>query len=292
MTNELIDNIILSNVPVTVVDGITVAPISPLNITLSLGGNAQYFGHEEWGRGYLEACHRDPAFIDRWKHATGSWDNKVVVDIGCGPGNVFASLGGTPSLLVGVDVSFGALKMAKNIGYTPLLADAQDLPLRSGFADIVVINAIMHHADNMELVLSEAARLVKPGGVLVSDHDVQLTAVDFKGLGYQLWQLRLFIYRLMKRGGHASELEQRCAVASEAHHACGDGVDVAMYHSILEPLEFDVDVYPHNNSMGAEIFDGKMGKANFKYRLAQRLSGIVPGTPSAALSLMCVAHKK
>ena len=96
----------------------------------------------------------------------------------------------------------------------------------------------------------------------------------------------------MKRGGHASELEQRCAIASEAHHACGDGVDVAMYHSILEPLEFDVEVYPHNNSMGAEIFDGEMGKANFKYRLAQRLSGIVPGTPSAALSLMCVAHKK
>ena len=163
MTNELIDNIILSNVPITVVDGITVAPISPINITLSLGGNAQYFGHEEWGRGYLEACHRDPPFIDRWKHATGSWDNKVVVDIGCGPGNVFASLGGTPSLLVGVDVSFGALKMAKNIGYTPLLADVQDLPLRSGIADIVVINATMHHADNMELVLSEAARLVKPG---------------------------------------------------------------------------------------------------------------------------------
>ena len=70
---------------------------------------------------YFKACHRDPAFIDRWKQATGSWDNKIVVDIGCGPGNVFASLGGSPSLLVGVDVSFGALKMAKSIGYTPLL---------------------------------------------------------------------------------------------------------------------------------------------------------------------------
>ena len=287
-----IKEVILEDVPVKVIDGINVTPVPPLNITIGLGANAEYFGHETWGKQYLDAVHRDQEFIDRWNEATGSWDNKIVVDIGCGPGNVFASLGGKPKLLIGIDISFGALKMAKDLGYTPLLADAQELPLRSGFADIVVINATLHHVDNMEAVLSEAARLVKPGGILVTDQDTQLSAMNFKGLGYQMWMIRYLIYRLTKRGGHASKYEQRCAIAGEVHQVCGDGVTHELYHSVLDEQNFDVKVYPHNNTLGSEVFNGNMGRANLKYRLAQRLSGMNPENPSSALSLMCVAHKK
>ena len=287
-----IKEVILEDVPVKVIDGINVTPVPPLNITIGLGANAEYFGHETWGKQYLDAVHRDQEFIDRWNEATGSWDNKIVVDIGCGPGNVFASLGGKPKLLIGIDISFGALKMAKDLGYTPLLADAQELPLRSGFADIVVINATLHHVDNMEAVLSEAARLVKPGGILVTDQDTQLSAMNFKGLGYQMWMIRYLIYRLTKRGGHASKYEQRCAIAGEVHQVCGDGVTHELYHSVLDEQNFDVKVYPHNNTLGSEVLNGNMGRANLKYRLAQRLSGMNPENPSSALSLMCVAHKK
>lgn len=291
MEIKSIKEVILEDVSVKVVDGINVTPVPPLNITIGLGANAEYFGHETWGKQYLDAVHRDQEFIDRWNKATGSWDNKIVVDIGCGPGNVFASLGGKPKLLIGIDISFGALKMAKDLGYTPLLADAQELPLRSGFADIVVINATLHHVDNMEAVLSEAARLVKPGGILVTDQDTQLSAMNFKGLGYQMWMIRYLIYRLTKRGGHASTYEQRCAIAGEVHQVCGDGVTHELYHSVLDEQNFDVKVYPHNNTLGSEVFEGNMGRANIKYRLAQRLSGMNPANPSSALSLMCVAHK-
>ena len=292
MESKTIREVLLEDACIKVVDGINVAPIPPLNITFGLGANAEYFGHEKWGKQYLDAVHRDQEFIDRWNEATGPWDNKIVVDIGCGPGNVFASLGGKPKLLIGVDISFGALKMAKNLGYTPLLADAQDLPLRSGFADIVVINATLHHVDDMKAVLSEAARLVKPGGILVTDQDTQLSAMNFKGLGYQMWIIRYLIYRFTKRGGHASAYEQRCAIAGEVHQVCGDGVTNDLYHSVLEQQDFDVKIYPHNNTLGTEVFKGNMGRANFKYRLAQRLSGMNPSDSSSALSLMCVAHKK
>jgi len=292
MENMNFKEVISEDVSIKVIDGINVAPIPPLNITIGLGANAEYFGHEEWGKQYLEAVHRDQEFIDRWNEATGSWDNKIVVDIGCGPGNVYASLGGKPKMLIGVDISFGALKMAKKLGYMPLLADAQDLPLRSGFADIVVINATLHHVDNMKAVLSEAARLVKPGGMLVTDQDTQLSAMNFKGLGYQMWTIRYLIYRLTKRGGHASAYEQRCAIAGEVHQVCGDGVTYDLYHSVLDQQDFDVKIYPHNNTLGTEVFKGNMGSANLKYRLAQRLSGMNPADPSSALSLMCVAHKK
>ena len=57
-------------------------------------------------------------------------------------------------MLIGVDVSRGALEMAQKIGYTPVLADAQHLPFVSGFADIVTLNAALHHCDDMVQALT------------------------------------------------------------------------------------------------------------------------------------------
>ncbi|MGD1942887.1 MAG: hypothetical protein ACFB0G_16415 [Leptolyngbyaceae cyanobacterium] len=63
-------------------DGIACTQIAPQHVTLALGANAEYFGHAQWAKSYLDACHRNSAFIERWQSAIGSWDDKVVVDIG------------------------------------------------------------------------------------------------------------------------------------------------------------------------------------------------------------------
>lgn len=75
-------------------------------------------------------------------------------------------------------------------GYIPLLADAHAIPLRSEIADVVALNATVHHCDDMRAVLAESARLVKPGGVIVIDHDPQQSAWDYRGLGKLLWEIR------------------------------------------------------------------------------------------------------
>ena len=273
------------------VDGVLCAYIPPQNMTLSLGANAEYFGHAEWAKLYFEACHRDSAFISRWREAVGNWDDKIVVDIGCGPGNVFAALGGNPRRLIGVDVSFDGLKMAARLGYEPLLADAQALPLRSQIADVVILNATLHHCDDMGAALREAARVVKPGGVLICDHDPQKTAWDFQGVARFLWEMRIPFYRWTRRGGHASAREQHCGLASEVHHRPGDGVTEMFYRNMLEPMGFSTHVYPHNHNMGAAVLAGNIGRAAQKYRMAQRLSGMDPNAREAALSLMCVARR-
>ena len=270
-------------------EGISTCQIPALSPAIQ--ANQYYFGHPEWAEKYFEACHRDDAFKARWRAAMGSWDDKIVVDIGCGPGNLYASLGGSPRMLIGVDVSRGALEMARQIGYTPILADAHHLPFISSFADIVVINATVHHCGRMHKVLAQAARLVRPGGILITDHDPQRSAWNFKGLGMLLWKVRLPLYRLIKQWGHASCSEQTCRLASETHHDAGKGVSPKLYYKTLEPLGFTVKVYPHNHTVGAEVLQGNYGQSDRKYRFAQLVSGINPNSPEAALSLMCVATR-
>jgi len=57
----------------------------------------------------------------------------------------------------------------------------------------------------------------------------------------------------------------------------------------LQPLGFDVEVFPHNQTVGAEALDGDFGRASLKMRVGQILSGIDPNSKAAALSLMCRA---
>jgi ubiquinone/menaquinone biosynthesis C-methylase UbiE len=261
-------------------------------MTPAMKANSYFFGHPIWGKEYFESSHRHDVFRDRWVAATGSWDGKVVIDIGAGPGNLFATIGGCPQTLIAIDISPGALQMAKQVGYTPLLADAHQLPLTDGCADLVVANATLHHCDDMVQVLTEAARLVKPGGLLVTDKDPQSTALNLQGLGLFLREIRFFIYWLIRSKYYLSTEYRNARQATETHNQKpGDGITPAVYFEVLKPLGFEVKVFPHNHDLGAEVLEGKIGKMSWKRRLAQRLSGINPDTLEGAQSIMCIAKR-
>lgn len=258
----------------------------------AIKANAYYFNHPEWAEEYLIYCHRSESFRSRWQAAIGSWEDKVVVDIGCGPGNIFATLKGKPKLLIGIDVAPKSLEFAKAQGYLPMLADATNLPFRSQFADIVTLNATLHHCEDMEAILKEAARLVKPGGLLITDHDPQLSAWEYKGLAKLLWNGRLIVYKITGHGFHKTDSQQAWGLACEIHHKPGHGVTRQLFNDTLKPMGFDVKVFPHNHDLGAEVLEAKTGKAEMKYRIGNLLSGRNPNADTSALSLMCVAKKR
>lgn len=262
------------------------------NATEGLKANAYYFNHPEWAEEYLTYCHRSDTFRERWLAAGGSWDDKVVVDIGCGPGNLHATLQGKPKALIGIDVAPKSLEFSAGLGYTSVLADATHLPFKSEIADIVALNAALHHCEDMEAVLREAARLVKPGGLLITDHDPQLSAWNYKGVAKLMWNLRLLWYKIIGHGFHKTDSQQEWGLACEIHHKPGHGVTRELFVNNLQPLGFDVQVFPHNHTLGKEVLEGKHGVAEFKYRLGNLLSGRNPAAVSSALSLMCVARKR
>ncbi|MBY6243409.1 class I SAM-dependent methyltransferase [Methylosinus sp. Sm6] len=250
----------------------------------------RYFGNPNWTKSYFDYVHREASFRERWTALLGDVTDKIVIEIGCGPGNVFSTLGLRPKVLVGVDVAAGALEQARTTGYEVLLADAHDLPFASGVADIVILNATIHHCEHMARVIEEAGRLVAPGGLLAADQDPQKSAWDFKGLGLWLWNARLWIYHWMKRGFHSTSEEQAAVLASELHHNPGDGVTHELFADALRPLGFDVEIFPHNHRNGVAALSGRQGPSALKFQVAQILSGMNPHAPESALSLLCLAR--
>ena len=98
-------------------------------------------------------------------------------------------------------------------------------------------------------------------------------------------------YKITGHGFHKTNDQQYWGLECETHHKPGHGVTKEMFTSTLEPLGFNVKVYPHNHNLGAEVLLGEWGKADFKYRMGNIFSGRNPNSDKSALSLMCVARK-
>lgn len=95
----------------------------------------------------------------------------VIVDCGCGPGDLLALLcrWRRGDVLAGIDLSYELLAAARDRapGVLFVQASAQRLPLRTGIADAVIVLHVVEHLPRPEEFLAEAARFLRPGGVLV-----------------------------------------------------------------------------------------------------------------------------
>jgi SAM-dependent methyltransferase len=108
----------------------------------------------------------DPIGVDRALRDLLGDGEGTCLEIGCGTGAHAATvrdLGRTP---VGLDLSAGMLRHAKDRLPTAR-ADAEHLPIRSGSVGAAI--AMMVHTDmpGYPAVLREAARVLRPGGVFV-----------------------------------------------------------------------------------------------------------------------------
>jgi ArsR family transcriptional regulator len=97
-----------------------------------------------------------------------------LVDIGTGTGRMLELFGRDAAYALGVDRSPEMLRLARaklaEVGLTAAelrQGDMYSLPLASACADTVIIHQVLHYAQQPDVAVAEAARLLVPGGRLL-----------------------------------------------------------------------------------------------------------------------------
>ena len=102
-----------------------------------------------------------------------------VLDLGAGTGRIGKAFVAANDFYVGVDASLGMLQEFLLTTRNSCLAqaclaqaDGQRLPFRDGAFDVVMLMQVLGGAGNWRGLLSEARRVLRPGGAVVAGHRV------------------------------------------------------------------------------------------------------------------------
>ena len=91
-----------------------------------------------------------------------------LLDVGCGGGLLAPHV--PPGFRhVGLDLSETALAVAAAHGVEPVRGDAAALPFEDGRFDVVVAGEVLEHVTDLDAVVAEALRVLRPGGTFVCD---------------------------------------------------------------------------------------------------------------------------
>jgi 2-polyprenyl-6-hydroxyphenyl methylase / 3-demethylubiquinone-9 3-methyltransferase len=100
---------------------------------------------------------------------------KVTVDVGCGGGLLAEEAARLGAQVIGVDPSLGSLAIARAHAEASGLAidyragAGEHLPVDDASADIVYCVDVLEHVQDLDAVVSETARVLKPGGLYLYD---------------------------------------------------------------------------------------------------------------------------
>jgi SAM-dependent methyltransferase len=141
-----------------------------------------------------EAAHYDETRggVERARAAAGAvrellpGECAVLVDVACGTGIVSELLRAPGRMVIGVDAAAGMLALARprlgGAGHA-VRGDATRLPVAAGSADAVTFMWLLHLVDEavVTAAIAEAARVLRPGGVMVTTVDKNSAQFDTGG---------------------------------------------------------------------------------------------------------------
>ncbi|HLM23680.1 MAG TPA: class I SAM-dependent methyltransferase, partial [Pyrinomonadaceae bacterium] len=119
---------------------------------------------------YPEESLSPPAFVQtRLEEITAEFSpyrqNNRLLDIGCGAGNLLLAARKNGWEGQGLDVSPGAVKHVRGLGFEVFQGELQQARFPSQHFDVITAAELVEHLFEPRLVLQEVARLLRPGGL-------------------------------------------------------------------------------------------------------------------------------
>ena len=158
-----------------------------------------------------------------------------IADIGCGPGAFAAALCARGAVVTAIDSARAMLDAvaARGLGCELVQADALALPLEDGSHDAACLVQVLEYVADPVAALREAARVVRPGGVVLAadtDWDTQGFNTPDRALGRRIVQAWAdskpdgWAGRRLRGWLNAAGLrpEERCVVVLDATEWGGD----------------------------------------------------------------------
>lgn len=126
-------------------------------------GYEAHRGHNDPG-GYHDLLDElEAEFVERYGRGAD------VLEVGCGTGLVLQRIEGFARRAVGLDLSEGMLEKARARGLDVVQGSALALPFGDAEFDVTCSFKVLAHIPDIKGVLSEMARVTKPGGVIIAE---------------------------------------------------------------------------------------------------------------------------
>jgi SAM-dependent methyltransferase len=117
-------------------------------------------------------------YLKRWAHRVRKCRRQIqaaleftpgartLLDVGCSVGYVLAAAKELGLAATGLDVSQFAVDACRQRGFDAVVGSLTALPFPDAAFDVVMLKAVLEHVPDPMAGLREAARVVRPGGVL------------------------------------------------------------------------------------------------------------------------------
>ncbi len=115
-------------------------------------------------------------------------DRSVLLDLACGGGLLAPRVATKGHCHVGIDITPACTALAHAHGVATVRGDVLALPFATASADVVVAGEILEHVRDVDAVVGEIGRVLRPGGTLVLDAlaDTRRCRVVFVTIGERI----------------------------------------------------------------------------------------------------------
>jgi SAM-dependent methyltransferase len=129
----------------------------------------------QYKRGLLAGVARTEAALASWENAiksNGRFGSGKVLEVGCGTAPLLVSASCRYQQIVGIDIAFRWLVVAKKrlaeakLDVPLICACTEALPFKAGVFDRIIADSVIEHLRDQSMGISEMHRVMRPGGYL------------------------------------------------------------------------------------------------------------------------------